>query len=262
MHHKKIVLQYILTAIASILAAAVGFCVVPVWSYLAGRATPLEETYLAAGMDYAVNVDISDETVQNLLNGNVTLDEVYAQADLVFTTAPAQGGSSNSVGATEPDSSHHQEENGKVPESTETANGAGSASGENNAASSGAQSNPPTEGAAYEQEVKALIQQLYGVKARAESGLNQCIQSAYSEYMALPANQRTQAKKISICFSKAGQLSSLQASCDKEVNQIIREMRQILTSNGQSTALADSAEATYKSEKSAMYSTLMKRLYS
>ena len=39
-------------------------------------------------------------------------------------------------------------------------------------------------------------------------------------------------------------------------------MRAILTANGQSTALADQAMASYKAQKSAMYSQLTAKLYS
>lgn len=52
-------------------------------------------------------------------------------------------------------------------------------------------------------------------------------------------------------MSKAGQLSALQASCDSEVNRIVSQMRSVLKANGQSTALADQAMSSYKSQKSA-----------
>lgn len=62
-------------------------------------------------------------------------------------------------------------------------------------------------------------------------------------------------------MGKAGQLKSLESECDKEVNSIVSQMRKILTENGQPTTLADQAMSTYKSEKSAMYSSLMSQLY-
>lgn len=116
--------------------------------------------------------------------------------------------------------------------------------------------------AAYETEVKALLKQLYSVKARAESELNSCIAGAKAEYKALPESQQTQARKISIALARSGRLYAMQASYDKEVENIVSQMRTVLTANGQSTALADQAMASYKAQKSAMYSQLTAKLYS
>ena len=127
--------------------------------------------------------------------------------------------------------------------------------------STGASGNANISEAAYEGEVKALVQQLYAVKGRAESGLNACIASAKAEYKSLPPEQQTRSRKIAICMSKAGQLSALQASCDSEVNRIVSQMRSVLKANGQSTALADQAMSSYKSQKSARRAALMSQLY-
>lgn len=48
--------------------------------------------------------------------------------------------------------------------------------------STGTSGNASLSEAAYEGEVKALVQQLYAVKGRAEGGLNACIASAKAEY--------------------------------------------------------------------------------
>ena len=127
--------------------------------------------------------------------------------------------------------------------------------------STGTSGNASLSEAAYEGEVKALVQQLYAVKGRAEGGLNACIASAKAEYKSLPPEQQTRSRKIAICMSKAGQLSALQASCDSEVNRIVSQMRSVLKANGQSTALADQAMSSYKSQKSARRAALMSQLY-
>lgn len=116
--------------------------------------------------------------------------------------------------------------------------------------------------ASYEAEVKALLKQLYSVKARAEAELNSCIAGAKAEFKSLPESQQTQARKISIVLARSGRLYAMQASYDREVESIVSQMRAILTANGQSTALADQAMASYKAQKSAMYSRLTAKLYS
>lgn len=87
----------------------------------------------------------------------------------------------------------------------------------------------------YEQQLQALINQLYAVKARAESSLNNTIQSATAEYKALPAAKQTKSRKIAIVMGKASELKAMEASCDKEVDDIVNQMRALLTQNGQST---------------------------
>ena len=67
----------------------------------------------------------------------------------------------------------------------------------------------------YEQQLQALINQLYAVKARAESSLNNTIQSATAEYKALPAAKQTKSRKIAIVMGKASELKAMEASCDK-----------------------------------------------
>ena len=63
-------------------------------------------------------------------------------------------------------------------------------------------------------------------------------------------------------LARSGKLYAMQASYDREVESIVSQMRAVLTANGQSTALADQAMASYKAQKSAMYSRLTAKLYS
>lgn len=115
--------------------------------------------------------------------------------------------------------------------------------------------------AACEAEVKALIQQTYALKAIAEKGLNSSISAAKAEYKTLPAEQQTKTKKIMICLSKTGELTSLQSYCDKEMGRIVSQLRTVLKENGQSTELADQVMSAYKAEKSQRYAELKNKLY-
>lgn len=128
------------------------------------------------------------------------------------------------------------------------------------ASSSGTTTETPaqttTAPSSYDTELQSLINELYAVQARAQSSLNSAIAAAKSEYHALPANEQTASRKLSIVMSKSSQLQSLQASCDKEVNDIVARMRKLLRENGQSTALADQALSTYESQKNSTISSL------
>ena len=73
----------------------------------------------------------------------------------------------------------------------------------------------------YDVELQALINQLYAVKANAESGLNSAIQSAKDEYHALPADKQTATRKVSIVMGKSSELQKLESDCDKQVDALV-----------------------------------------
>ena len=122
-------------------------------------------------------------------------------------------------------------------------------------AASSTSASPAEAPSSYDVELQALINQLYAVKANAESGLNSAIQSAKDEYHALPADKQTATRKVSI-----SELQKLEADCDKQVDAIVEKMRTLLQENGQSTELADQVKASYKAQKSAMYASLKSQL--
>lgn len=264
---KKQVFKTVLLVAGAVLAAGVGFWLVPVSNYIKGRTAPLDTTILQAENSTREVVTISDTELSQLISGDLTLD---ALADLpgVITVEPAgttagaaqSGGAANRSPADETSASAIAESEASSDAASREAQADAETPAQSSAVS-GTSGNASLSEAAYEGEVKALVQQLYAVKGRAESGLNACIASAKAEYKSLPPEQQTRSRKIAICMSKAGQLSALQASCDSEVNRIVSQMRSVLKANGQSTALADQAMSSYKSQKSARRAALMSQLY-
>ncbi len=261
----KIVL-IVLGALVVLLAAAV----LGVLFYLRGMAAGIPETLPDAPAD-STQLTLTDDDLDKLLSGEITLEQLTGEtaassggeqeasasapqeeADSGSTPAGSAASSASSASRTESSSTASS---GKQ-ETVGTASSSTAAATEKPASSSGKQE------AGYEAEVKALLKQLYSVKARAEAELNSCIAGAKAEFKSLPESQQTQARKISIVLARSGRLYAMQASYDKEVESIVSQMRAILTANGQSTALADQAMASYKAQKSAMYSQLTAKLYS
>lgn len=267
------IIAIVLAAILALLAvAALG-----VFLYMRHMMSSLPET-LPDAADSTVEVTLTDDDLNKLLNGEIDLDDLNTGTDA--DSAPEEDASA-SVPQQDADSAASDE--ASAPGSTSSASdnknqtgasssGKGSSSG--TVSSSGSSSSSAGTGAsssqgtaaktepAYEAEVKALLRQLYAVKARAESELSGCVAGAKAEYWALPESQQTQARKVSIVLSRSSRLYSMQAAYDKEVEGIVSQMRDVLTANGQSTALADQAMASYKAQKSATYSRLMAELYS
>lgn len=261
----KIVL-IVLGALVALLAAAV----LGVLFYLHSMAAGIPETLPDAPAD-STQVTLTDDEIDKLLSGEITLEELADEAAAsgsgeqeASASAPQQetgavsspAGSSVSSGSAASRTESSSTASSSKQETTGTSSSSTASAAEKPASSSGKQE------AAYETEVKALLKQLYSVKARAESELNSCIAGAKAEYKALPESQQTQARKISIALARSGRLYAMQASYDKEVESIVSQMRTVLTANGQSTALADQAMASYKAQKSAMYSQLTAKLYS
>lgn len=261
------IVMIVLGALVVLLAAAV----LGVLFYLRGLVAGIPETLPDAPAD-STELTLTDEDLDKLLSGDITLEELTDETAAsnsgeqeASASAPQEGedsasapaGSSVSSGSADSQTESGSTASSGKQENTTVASSSGTAAAtEKPASSSGKQE------ASYEAEVKALLKQLYSVKARAEAELNSCIAGAKAEFKSLPESQQTQARKISIVLARSGRLYAMQASYDKEVESIVSQMRAILTANGQSTALADQAMASYKAQKSAMYSQLTAKLYS
>lgn len=271
------IVMIVLGALAILLAAAA----LGVLFYLRGMAAGIPETLPDAPAD-STEVTLTDEDLDKLLSGDVTLGELTGETaassggeqeasasvpqegtDSASASAGSAASSASSASRTEGGTtavsrteSSSTASSGKQQSTTVASSSGTAAATEKPASSSGKQE------ASYEAEVKALLKQLYSVKARAEAELNSCIAGAKAEFKSLPESQQTQARKISIVLARSGRLYAMQASYDKEVASIVSQMRAILTANGQSTALADQAMASYKAQKSAMYAQLTAKLYS
>ena len=262
----KIVL-IVLGALVVLLAAAV----LGVLFYLRGMAAGIPETLPDAPAD-STELTLTDEDLDKLLSGEITLEELTSEAASsssgeqdAAASVPQEGADSASAPAGSSASSgsaDSQTESSSTASSGKQETAAGTSGSSTTSASEKPASSSGKQEAGYEAEVKALLKQLYSVKARAEAELNSCIAGAKAEFKSLPESQQTQARKISIVLARSGRLYAMQASYDKEVESIVSQMRAILTANGQSTALADQAMASYKAQKSAMYSQLTAKLYS
>lgn len=250
----KIVLIVLGTLVALLAAAVLG-----VLLYLRSMAASLPETLPDAPAD-STQFTLTDDDLDKLLSGEITLEELTGEA------AASSGGEQEAAASAPQEEAGSAASSGSSASRTESSSTASSSKQETaGTANSGTEKPASSSGkqeAGYEAEVKALLRQLYSVKARAEAELNSCIAGAKAEFKSLPESQQTQARKISIVLARSGRLYAMQASYDREVESIVSQMRAILTANGQSTALADQAMASYKAQKSAMYSRLTAKLYS
>lgn len=265
---KNKVLKIVLTVLCVlvVLLAAAALCLV---LYVRSLAAELPDS-LPEGDAASTELILTDDDLDKLLSGEISLDELTGSASAssgAEEDASASVPEQDAAASTDaPEDAASQAGSGTASASASKPGSSSSGTGSSSSTASSKTEKPASSAshkpAAYEAEVKALLQQLYGVKARAEAELNSCIAGAKAEYKALPESQQTQARKISIALSRSGKLYSMQASYDREVESIVNQMRTVLKANGQSTALADQAMASYKAQKSAMYAQLKAKLYS
>ena len=111
-------------------------------------------------------------------------------------------------------------------------------------------------------KINAYVWQLRNLQKRSSKKLYQTASSAYSEYMEHPVEERNLALKVSIVLGKTMKLTKLQSECDKEFQEIVKELRQYLRENGYDQSIADAAEKEYKEEKDAMIKELTNVTYS
>ena len=261
----------VLGALVVLLAAAV----LGVLFYLRSMAAGIPETLPDAPAD-STQVTLTDDEIDKLLSGEITLEQLTGETaasssgeeEAAASVPQQEAGAASSPESTAASaaspagSASRTESSSSAASSSKQETAAGTSSSSTASAAEKPASSSSKQEAAYEREVKALLQQLYSVKARAEAELNSCIAGAKAEFKSLPESQQTQARKISIVLARSGRLYAMQASYDKEVESIVSQMRAVLTANGQSTALADQAMASYKAQKSAMYAQLTSKLYS
>lgn len=262
----KIVLIVLGVLLALVLAAAAA-----VGLYLKHLTSTLPDTLPEDGAASVVQPELTDEDLDKLFSGEISLDDLTAGAasspeEDASASVPAEDASSaaesEAAGSTSAaGSSSGTASSGSAASASSSSASSGSASSSSGSTASSSSASSKTE-APYEAEIKALLQQLYSTKARAEADLIACVAGAKAEYKALPESQQTQARKMSIVLARSSKLYAMQAAYDKEVEGIVSQMRAVLTANGQSTALADQAMASYKAQKSATYSRLVSQLYS
>lgn len=153
-----------------------------------------------------------------------------------------------------------------VASSSLNSNAAHSWASSSQAASHVASSSHSSSAAASESEVDAqinrYIRQLEQLQKRTEARLYGVVCEAYDEYMSHPVEERNMGMKISIVVSKTFKLNEVQNDCDKEFNELLKELRQYLKDNGRDQTIADQAEKEYKTLKSDLTKEFTNIVYS
>ena len=108
---------------------------------------------------------------------------------------------------------------------------------------------PTADSADADKRIAELVTKMYVLKSEYTGAIEGVVASMKADYVKLPPEQRTTSAKQSIAAGYLGQINSMEAQCDAQVNAIVSELRQILKENGRDMSLADAILSTYAAEK-------------
>lgn len=173
--------------------------------------------------DLPAEISVSNEDLDRLQSGEVTVEELAGQ--MIGQSTMAEG------------------TNGTTQQSSGPSSSSSSAEG---AAAAEPESAPKDNSAAISRQIASL----YVLKASFVSRLDAIVQSADSEFHALPQSEWNQSNKTRIAQSKLSELSALEKECDGKVAEIVTELRRLLRESGRDESVADQAQEIYENEKS------------
>lgn len=111
-------------------------------------------------------------------------------------------------------------------------------------------------------ELQGYINQLYQVEANYRQVLDGVVQSAKSEFWALPKDQQVRENKMQIVKSKMNDLIAQENACDAQVETILSNIEDVLKRQGKSNDLVNSIRSYYEESKATWKAAKMTELYS
>ncbi|MCH5187579.1 MAG: hypothetical protein J1F63_04195 [Oscillospiraceae bacterium] len=191
--------------------------------------------------------DMTEEEEQLVASGELSQAEVMARifAEAMGTELPSledlatePGGNAEVAPAVEPD-----EEGGEVAGQTpeESTHAAGS---------DGINESPRPAALSSDQYVAAAVSKLYALQAKFTGSIDEAISSAHALYRDQKAATGSEMKARTSAINKlTGDINSLEASCDAQVEAVLGELTNQLNSIGSNTSVVSTIRGTYEKEK-------------
>jgi hypothetical protein len=105
---------------------------------------------------------------------------------------------------------------------------------------------PPTE---VEQKVSEQIARIYVLRDVMTSKIEGLLARAKAEYDALPAEERTNAKKQELGMKYLSEADTLESGCDAQMEALLKDLTNILKDYGGDTGIISEIRQAYKDEK-------------
>ena len=109
---------------------------------------------------------------------------------------------------------------------------------------------PVPSGPTYEQQLKAISDKVYALRAQYLKALDDLQAEATAAYKAMPKSQRTKKAIASFVSTYISKATNLEKTCDGQMDDLVSELTRLQKKYGQSMDLVDSVKYTYANEKS------------
>lgn len=102
----------------------------------------------------------------------------------------------------------------------------------------------------YEQKMNALIAEVFVLREEFLIKLDNLQAAAIADYKAIPKEERTTKKLMSLAGGYLSEGLEMEKQCDAEIERIVVELEQVLLENGGDMSIAETVFDTYVQEKS------------
>ena len=171
------------------------------------------------------------------------------------STSTGNGGNSSSNASSSGNGSSSVSEGSSGNEGSSGSNGSSGSSGSNqNSSGSGTSaSNGSSSETGTASDADAITRkytaQLYALESAMKGKMNSMAASVKAEYAALPAEEKTSAKRTQLVSSKLDEAEALESECDAAVDTILSNMESELKTVGGDTSSVSQMREYYESEK-------------
>lgn len=100
-----------------------------------------------------------------------------------------------------------------------------------------------------EKIINKYVSQLYSMEGRYIASIEGVISRAYAEYVSTAKHNDDKAAMASVGAKYIGEIYSLEASCDSEVNSLLASMKSELDAIGADTSIIGTIRSAYNNEK-------------
>lgn len=109
---------------------------------------------------------------------------------------------------------------------------------------------PAVTGPTYEEQLQAIVDRVYALRAEYLQALDDLQGEAVAAYKAIPKSQRNKKAIVNFVSTYIAKATTLEKQCDGKMDALVKELTQLQKKYGQSMELVDAVKYTYANEKS------------
>lgn len=112
------------------------------------------------------------------------------------------------------------------------------------------QETPVVTGPTYEEQLQAIVDRVYALRAEYLQALDDLQSEAVAAYKAIPKSQRNKKAIVNFVSTYISKATTLEKQCDGKMDVLVKELTQLQKKYGQTMELVEAVKYTYANEKS------------